>query len=327
VLIKHSFLYKVKLGSMNFYFRDYNKETGEISELKSLDELKDSLNTIWGSGFFINKKGDVITNRHIVEVKPSEEDQNKILKHLKSVYNNSYQSDSLRENRIINRLDEIKYTTSNIDLTDYEYSNIEYEYNTLLEELKEVEFSKSFNKFVLDLHSLPNNFVTKSSFEFGIFFNHQKSTNYKDYIKYKSQIVSKDELVDLALLSVVNNNDLLNKMIAPVDLTLFDSINLKPRQINDKVIMIAFNRGSYLADTSNGFNAQLTEGNISQINDDHKILYTIPALPGSSGAPVFDIYGRLISVNFAGLVNTQSFNYGIQTKSLYNFLNLIKSKP
>ena len=84
--------------------------------------------------------------------------------------------------------------------------------------------------------------------------------------------------------------------------------------------MIGFNHGNKIAETTNGINSQLTEGNISQINDDFKMLYTIPALPGSSGSPIFDKYGRLLAVNFAGFLNTQNFNYGIQTKKLQEYL-------
>lgn len=51
------------------------------------------------------------------------------------------------------------------------------------------------------------------------------------------------------------------------------------------------------------------------------MLYTIPSMPGSSGSPIFDVYGRVIGVNFAGYLETQSFNFGIQPKQIKNFLN------
>ena len=87
--------------------------------------------------------------------------------------------------------------------------------------------------------------------------------------------------------------------------------------------------------SSNGFSTirnQLIKHSVrpkirQKINDDFKMLYTIPALPGSSGSPIFDKYGRLLAVNFAGFLNTQNFNYGIQTKKLQEYLiknNIIK---
>ncbi|MCU7548560.1 serine protease [Chitinophagaceae bacterium LB-8] len=69
-----------------------------------------------------------------------------------------------------------------------------------------------------------------------------------------------------------------------------------------------------------GVKAPLTEGKSSQNTDDYKLMYTIPTLPGSSGSPVLDEKGRLVSVNFAGISYTQNFNYGIQPGKIRAFL-------
>lgn len=320
VLIKHSFIYKIKLGEYEFYFKEFNPETGETSDLLNYDEIKDNLNISWGTGFFVNNKGDILTNRHVVRVHPSIEEQNKILNYLKNYHFQKIQELLDYEYEIDSRIEEIENTARYIDLTQYEYHTLNEEYLNLKSKRDEIIFEREINNEILKLQSLPDNFVSKTSLEFGIFFNNHISSNYNDYIKYKSTAVSDNEDVDLALISVVNNADLLNKNLKPVDLSLFDSINIKPRDINEPVKMIAFNKGNSLAHTSQGISNQLTEGYISQINDDFKILYSIPALSGSSGAPIFDKFGRLISVNFAGVSNTQSFNYGIQTKQLQYFL-------
>lgn len=329
VLIKHSFLYKIKIGDNVFYFKNFNPNTGEIDELKDFSELKNNPNTVWGTGFFVNDNGDILTNRHVTLVNPSDEEQRKILDYLR---NESYQKVSeLREaeNQLNYKLSDINYTVNNISLTQYEYTQLENEFNVAKEKLQQVEFLKTIYSAISELHSLPTNFVSKTSTEFGIFFNKDKTKDYKNYVKYKSIDISKEENVDLALLSPTNPNDLKLHKFNKVDLSLLDSINFKPRKINDKVRMIGFNRGNSIAETTSGINSQLTEGNISQINDDFKILYTIPALPGSSGSPIFDKYGRLLAVNFAGFLNTQNFNYGIQTKKLQEYLtknNILKPK-
>ena len=74
VLIKHSFLYKIKIGDNIFYFKNFNPETGEIDELKELSELENNPNTIWGTGFFVNDQGNVLTNRHVTVVTPSSDE-------------------------------------------------------------------------------------------------------------------------------------------------------------------------------------------------------------------------------------------------------------
>jgi len=71
-----------------------------------------------------------------------------------------------------------------------------------------------------------------------------------------------------------------------------------------------------------GLKAQLTQGTVSQEADDHKVLYSIPSLPGSNGSPVIDQWGNLVAINYATVSNSQNFNYGINAKYLKALLNV-----
>ena len=86
-------------------------------------------------------------------------------------------------------------------------------------------------------------------------------------------------------------------------------------------MMIGFNQGPTLALTNNGIKAQITQGYISQNTDNIKIMYSIPALQGSSGSPVVNQYGELVAINFAGINGTQGFNYGIRVERLREIVN------
>lgn len=90
----------------------------------------------------------------------------------------------------------------------------------------------------------------------------------------------------------------------------------KPLHIDQKLYMIGYNYGEEMAKTSQGIKVQFTQGSVSQESDDYKVLYSIPSLPGSSGSPVIDQWGNLMAINYAGVRNSQSFNYGIIAKHL-----------
>lgn len=83
--------------------------------------------------------------------------------------------------------------------------------------------------------------------------------------------------------------------------------------------MMSFNLGPTLAVTKEGIKSQFNGGTISQRTDD-RLMYSIPALPGSSGSPVVNLRGQLVAINYAGINTTQSFNYGIRVKHLRNLI-------
>jgi V8-like Glu-specific endopeptidase len=55
------------------------------------------------------------------------------------------------------------------------------------------------------------------------------------------------------------------------------------------------------------------------------VLYSIPSLPGSSGSPIFGESGELVAINYAGINNTQSFNYGILSKHLFTLFQKLNN--
>ena len=88
---------------------------------------------------------------------------------------------------------------------------------------------------------------------------------------------------------------------------------------NSRLFMSGFNLGPVLAVTKEGIKTQFNSGTISQRTAE-RLMYSIPALPGSSGSPVVNMQGQLVAVNYAGLNGTQNFNYGIRVKYLKQLL-------
>lgn len=79
VLIKHGFLYKMKLGDTEYFFTSYDPSTGETSELHiDKNDLKNDVVFSYGTGFLIDTNGSILTNRHVVNPSPSKEDSQRI---------------------------------------------------------------------------------------------------------------------------------------------------------------------------------------------------------------------------------------------------------
>ena len=60
---------------------------------------------------------------------------------------------------------------------------------------------------------------------------------------------------------------------------------------NSKLFMTSFNLGPTLALTKEGIKSQFNSGSISQRTSE-RLMYSIPALPGSSGSPVVNLQGK-----------------------------------
>ena len=85
--------------------------------------------------------------------------------------------------------------------------------------------------------------------------------------------------------------------------------------------MIGFNAGFVLANTRKGIKVQMTGGRITQLPDGDRLLYSIPAMQGSSGSPVINEWGNLVGVNFAKMNGSDNFNFGIPIQKVRQFVN------
>lgn len=321
VLIKHSYVYKVNINGTDYFFRSFDDTTGEISDFISIEEAEQKPNVSWGTGFFIDSSGKVLTNRHVVDVRPSKEQAEVVLQALKSkliTYLKNLQKD---QNAREKSLKQLQYILDQELYNAYEYSDLTTDIERIYQNYQQEEDQISNLTNFIDTFEKQENFVTKTSLQFGIFLNNQKSqNNLQDYIKYKSLKISDDPNVDLALIEPINLNDFNGKKITAANMSKIDSVSIRPLNMTQKLTLIGYNNGANMGVTENGIKPQLTEGAVSQITDRNKVMYTIPVLPGSSGSPVFDEYGRVILVNFAGMTGTQGFNYGIQPEKIKIFL-------
>ena len=168
VLIKHTFIYKINVLGDDFYFNDYNPQTGQISKLMSFEEAKQNPIESWGTGFFIDNNGSILTNRHVVDVKPNTEEQRRILVAFKQELSNLFELiKSSHQNKGYELLN-LKNRIENGYLDEYEYNNMKSQYEYERDEYfkdEEITSNKSLTLFGENAIYEVINFALKNNFQ------------------------------------------------------------------------------------------------------------------------------------------------------------------
>ena len=321
VLVQNIGYYSVTLGDDNtFYFSDYDEEHGIVNLEVDKDSIQPSHS--YGTGFFISEDGRIATNRHVVSGKVKEKEIQKSLSNLFSQLKNAFKSlksDYTEEYNAAELLRQ-KYMLDG-DLANAELAAA-YR-NSKAEQIEEI------NQFLDAIDELdPRSAELEYHNEVSIAYDNTYVNRPEHFIPCTIRKVSTDEDIDLAVIQ-------LNDKTTPQGKAVFEVPNknmlehysfteyiarLLGADKNESLLLIGYNLGPLMALTDDGVKSQHVEGKISR-DEDFRIMYTIPTLNGSSGSPIFNRRGQLVAVNYAGMSNTQSFNFGIKAIRLYSFLN------
>ena len=368
VLVKVEYVQTITLSNdgKNVRTFDYVVDTNGIrfqgikSDIESIypafNISEDFINTSFGTGFLISKKGLVVTNSHVIS--PKDDNSEVVFNYIKESYREDYlhykeeydgykkwlsvwekflpsytsQGDIMR---CMQRIDTCKKYMKVYD-TLMKYSEKvslcnEYDIKPKISSIEIAYSNCDINNanswiFCTDL-------VNNSSYDLAIIQMHQytkkdikeeinrqgKSADLELGGSYYASLASGHALTNLWY----NENYKIRKEkwhIVPEDKHIFQVSDIVQNDEEIKLYMIGYNQGPILANTGTGIKPQITQGNISQNTDEVKMMYSIPTLQGSSGSPVINQYGELMAINFAGLSTTQSFNYGIKVNKLKELL-------
>ena len=352
VLIQNTYYYKITLSNNGFYSTNYVFSKLQDGELKNIShtisnnfhEINDTIkSTTFGTGFIISPRGTIVTNSHVINPATNKNlIYQALIRYLKKEidYCNQQLEETrnhleifereIRDNRKLDSqgyammMEGIQSSRKWIDtftqyrnnrIRDLSLSNFEVE---LCSEIK-IAYNGSH---ITSSNELIDCFVVKDvpNYDLGI-IQIADGSNFWNVCKLGEAPKWSSEQMELGW-SNIHNAGTISWFTIPQDKYIFNLYNNETHNDEEiKLYMIGFNQGPILALTNDGIKAQITQGYISQNTDSIKIMYSIPALQGSSGSPVVNQYGELVAINFAGINNTQGFNYGIRVERLREIVN------
>ena len=321
VLVQNQSYYEVDLSNgEKIFFSNYDEQDG----IKGIATEEDSVEVVtsFGTGFFISKDGQIVTNAHVVSNTVADKDVTKSV------------------SKIVDALKKITLAMYNEYTEKYEAAVQAYNYANYSDDFSYEEFYK-----IRDIKDA----LDEKRREYAETYNGLDEINARDSeIKYHNKIsiayndtyvTSTTDFVSCVLTNIDSEHDLailqLKDKKTPEGKYIFEVAYEDPLEAyswkenitkkisedkNSKLFMTSFNLGPTLALTKEGIKSQFNSGSISQRTNE-RIMYSIPTLPGSSGSPVVNLQGQLVAINYAGLNGTQNFNYGIRVKYLKSLID------
>lgn len=309
VLILNSDYYSLTLpDGSSFYFA--GDGDGNITKVSFNKE--ECVTSSTGTGFFISDDGKIATNKHVASRTVSDRSMMRITKKIL----NQVILNLEKENRAAEQVKEEIYNQYKCTQNQTEKALLSQKYNELDNEIEKN------NALIKNLERTDTEGAKiKYNSSLSVAFNGTFVNSVDDFYPCVLRDTSDKDLAIIQLKSKQTPNGRFVFPIFPKNMLEHYSFGeylsrLINEDKNDELYLIGFNRGLDLAITGEGIYTQCTNGTISRDERD-RIMYSIATLPGSSGSPVLNRRGQIVAVNYAGIKNGQSFNFGIKATHLY----------
>lgn len=313
VLIKHRYGYFAKINGKEFQL--------------NVQDAKEE--TIYGTGFFVDTNGNMVTNKHVLQPwNSSDEESDKVNTTIRNLRMKiaSILTKDVTEDEYESFIDR---NWSNASVS-YDEGDGEGDYEESSEETREPageEFVSS-NETTTDTSTVSTDIAASIPVKDYVAIDdievYVKTLDIEvalhdsndAWLNCEIKKVSEDTNIDLGILQLADHKTPASVTnVIDLDNAIDDDKSLAPGQ---KAIMVGYPLGMDLAQTNSGIKVQLYNGQISKESDGNKIQYSITSTHGASGAPVFNECGQLIAVNFSGVDQVQGINFGIVAKHVHS---------
>lgn len=326
-IVLNNVFYKASMpNGISFYFSGI--ENGELKDLTTnIDSIK--LSTVSGTAFFVDDQGSLLTNRHVVYPELPRDQVvacvNKSTARLMMFY--QHRSTELSQMMAVTQQEIENNVYWDFDFWGRNFTHESPANDSLRVQLQALSTERERVEQALETLSYvnPSQIQVQVSTNLSIALHNQRVTTANDFMQCKTVMMSPEDNVDLALIRLKSEQtpEECHVFMTPQETDEWDSPTLAEREklaITQPLVMIGYNQGLMLGATEQGIQAQLTTGTISQEPDNQRVMYSIAALQGSSGSPVLNQWGELVAVNYAGILNSQSFNFGIPLVQINKYL-------
>jgi S1-C subfamily serine protease len=284
--------------------------------------------TLYGTAFFVDKQGNMISNNHVLQPWNSPEnidkintDAGNIRRKIASILTTDISEDGY-ETFIASHWE----NASSEYHEDVDYDEEESGEGNGEEFVESTDSSVDTASTAVDIAaSIPQkNYISEDEIEVymkTVDISVAVHNSSDEWLPSTIEKISEDSSVDLGVLQLTSK-ETPNTVVNIIDLqnAVTNDQTLRP---GEKAVMIGYPLGEDLAQTISGIKVQLYNGQISKESDGTKIQYSVTSTHGASGSPIFNNCGQLIAVNFSGVEQIQGYNFGIiarQINSVYPFL-------
>ncbi|MBO4850405.1 MAG: trypsin-like peptidase domain-containing protein [Prevotella sp.] len=331
VLVLNKFYYKVEMpGGNQLFFNGMDQNGNILGFTTNEQEAMAKAQMLNGTGFFVGDDGKFVTNRHVAV---TDLDSRQLKAQLASIVRASLMQYAMAARQIqakYNMLEAQKAQFMEYDFFGNIVDGDETQLSQIIEEQRKLK--QMYDEMASAVRQLQNaslnNIKVSTVSNIGISFDGEKVNSPSDFlVKNPCNIVkvSDKENADLALLQLKSKKTpkgaFVFKFAGEGNKEYFNGKAAEEKiKIDQQLYMIGYNAGLMLANTQKGISVQMTSGRVTQTPDGERLTYSIPTVQGSSGSPVIDDRGNVVAVNFAKLVGSDNFNFGIPLERIKEFL-------
>ncbi len=349
VLIYSESYYSITLPTGQTLYMTGLDESGEGVNVTTDEALiQQNCNRMFGTGFFIDSKGDIMTNRHVVDVSMDEfEAQEKIVASLRRERQTYLDSMEMARQAYA----ELEAKKNECYSQDF-FGNVYVSDQDLLQRINIVmaNVEERFNQWkylceFISANANPRAIKVKTFSKLGIAYNDTQVDGPDDFLKGNPCVIRKISRrvnADLAIIQLKKKQtpehahifdvsgkvmkekeskslgDYFNQMVFGE--TPMEKVDADELKMHQQLYMIGYNHALQVAQTKEGIKAQMSEGKIMQKPDGERLVYDNKSMQGSSGSPVIDEDGNLRGVNFAKFSLNDDFNLGVPMNLVKDFL-------